>query len=207
MTGSTPDFSAAAFSAQPDYDEEAVRREFARAVPLRTLVVYCFDPRATGIPDAIAAEFGETFPGTVVHDDAGNKVASTATLFEVVVAGGRAVDALRSITVAQHLFSIENVVIVHHTHCGATTYTRPGIIDAWRDEHGRDISHLYEPESVCISDYVASLTHDVKLVRESAGTPAHTNIFGFVYDINDGTLTRIVEDAGITYAGQALATG
>ena len=58
------------------------------------------------------------FPGAIVRGDAGEKVASTTTLFEVVVGGGRAIDALRSVTVAQHLFGIERVVIVHHTYCG-----------------------------------------------------------------------------------------
>ena len=191
------DFDAYAFSRQPDYDEASVRQEFAKAVPLRTIVVYCFDPRATGIPAAVAEEFGDVYPGEIVTDDAGNKIASTANVFDVVVAGGRATDALRSVTVAQHLFGIENVVVVHHTHCGATSYTADGIIDAYRHEHGSEISELYERESVSISDYVSSLEHDTRLIRESAGTPQHINIYGYVYDIDTGELTRVIEDEGI----------
>jgi carbonic anhydrase len=196
MSATAPDFTAYAFSAQPGYDEPTVRREFARAVPLRTVVIYCYDPRATGIPEAIAREFGEVFPGEVITDDKGNKVASTATIFEVIVAGGRAIDALRSITVAQHLFGIENVVVVHHTHCGATSYTADGIIGAYRHEHGAEIAELYEHDSVCITDYLASLEHDTRLLRKSAGTAPHINIFGYVYDIDTGALTRIVADPG-----------
>jgi hypothetical protein len=48
---------------------------------------------------------------SMVRGDARKKVASTTTLFEVVVAGGRAIDALRSVTVAQHLFGIQRVDI------------------------------------------------------------------------------------------------
>ncbi len=132
MNLSKLNFDAYAFSKQPDYNEATVRKEFAKAVPLRTIVVYCYDPRAVGIPVAVAKEFGEVFPGDIITDEQGNKIASTASLFEVVVAGGRAVDALRSITVAQHLFGIENIIVVHHTHCGATSFTADGIIDAYQ---------------------------------------------------------------------------
>ena len=97
MTQCASEFDAYAFSKQPGYDERVVRREFAKAVPLRTVVVYCYDPRAVGIPAAVAKEFGDVFPGAIVRDDARKKVASTTTLFEVVVAGGRAIDALRSV--------------------------------------------------------------------------------------------------------------
>ncbi len=136
-------FDAYAFSKQPGYDELTVRKEFAKAVPLKTVVIYCYDPRAVGIPAAVAREFGEVYPGDIITDAQGNKVASTTSLFEVVVAGGRATDALRSITVAQHLFGIKNIVIVHHTYCGATSFTADGIIDAYKHEHDTDISALY----------------------------------------------------------------
>ena len=189
-------FDAYAFSRQPDYDEPSVRRAFAKAVPLRTVVVYCYDPRAVGIPAAVARALGEVFPGEVVSNDDGKKVASTATLFEVVVAGGRAIDALRSITVAQHLFGIENVVVVHHTQCGATSFTADGIVAAWAREHGRDISTLYDRASICIRDYRSSLEHDTRLVRESCGTPSHVNVYGYVYDIDAESLSLVVEDKG-----------
>src|SRR5262245_34210817 len=104
------DFAKFAFSAADDFDEAAVREAFSHAVQLKTIVVYCYDPRAAQIPELVARHFGDTYPGEVVLDGGGQKVASTATLFPVVVAGGRAFDALRSIAVAQHLFGIENIV-------------------------------------------------------------------------------------------------
>ena len=128
-------FDAYVFSKQPTYHEPTVRKVFAKAVPLRTVVIYCYDPRAVGIPAAVARRFGEVYPGEIITDAQGNKVASTTTIFEIVVAGGRAIDALRSITVAQHLFGIQNIVVVHHTYCGATTFTADGIIDAYKNEH------------------------------------------------------------------------
>jgi carbonic anhydrase len=194
MTPSVDGFDTYAFLKQPGYDEQAVRRAFAKAVPLRTVVVYCYDPRAVGIPAAVAKEFGDVFPGTIVRDAAGKKVASTTTVFEVVVAGGRAIDALRSVTVAQHLFGIERIVIVHHTYCGATSFTADGIIEAYRREQGADIGSLYPRDSICISDYVTSLRHDVRLMRMSVGTPRHVEIYGCMYDIDTEALSLVVED-------------
>lgn len=194
MTQPQPDFSAKAFSAQPDYDEATTRKAFAKLMPLRTVIIYCFDPRASRIPDLVAEQFGDVYPGEAVTDADGEVIGTSATVLNVVVAGGRAMDALRSITVAQHLMGVENVVVVHHTHCGATSYTPEGIIEAFKREQGTDISDLYPRESVAISDYAASLAHDVRLIRESPGTPRKAKIYGYVYDIDTDELTRVVED-------------
>ncbi len=188
-------FDRYAFSAAPSFDEAATRKAFARAVPLRTLVIYCYDPRAAEIPNAVAKLFGdEVFPGQVILDSAGNRVASSTTVFPVIVAGGRAIDALRSITVAQHLFGIRNIVVVHHSHCGATTFTADGIIKAYKHEHEADIAALYDRGSICIEDYEASLKRDTALIRSHPGTPRHADIFGYFYDIDSGDLTEVVHD-------------
>src|SRR5262249_10908263 len=102
-------FERYAFSARPSFDEAAPREAFSKALSLEALVICCYDPRAAQIPHAVAKLFGdEVFPGDIILDGSGNRVASTTTIFPVIVAGGRAVDALRSITVAQHLFGIQN---------------------------------------------------------------------------------------------------
>ena len=84
--------------------------------------------------------------------------------------------------------------MVHHSHCGATSFTVDGIIDAYRHEHHLDITNLYPRSSICITDYEASLRHDTALIREHAGTPRHVNIFGYFYDIDGGMLTEVVTD-------------
>jgi carbonic anhydrase len=197
---SNHDFDRKAFSAQPGYDEPRVRREFARLVPLRTIVIQCYDPRVAGIPAAVARDLGDEYPGELRTDAHGNPVGTTASLMPVVVAGGRAMDALRSITIAQHLFGVENVAVVHHTHCGATSFTTDGLIAAFESENGVDISTAYPRESMCISDYTSSLAHDVALIRRAPGTPRHVNVHGYVYDIDTGSLTRLILDRGAARA-------
>jgi carbonic anhydrase len=203
-TGSDPDqpqeecymnLDTYAFSRQPGFVEPDVRKAFKQAVPLRTVVVYCYDPRAVNIPQAVAKAMpGEVYPGEIVRDRSGKKIASTTTLFPVVVAGGRAVDALRSITVAQHLFGIENIVVVHHTYCGATSFTPEGLVAAFQAEQGVDISGLYERNNIAIADYQSSLERDARLIRERKGTPKAVNIYGYLFDIDTERLTLLVED-------------
>jgi carbonic anhydrase len=189
------DLDTYAFSKQPGFVETETRKHFKQAVPLRTVVIYCYDPRAVNIPHAVAKVMpGEVYPGDIVRDGQGRKVASTTTIFPVVVAGGRAVDALRSITVAQHLFGIENIVVVHHTYCGATSFTPEGLIKAFHDEHGVDISALYDRGNIAIADYEASLRRDTRLLRESKGTPKGVNIYGYLFNIDTEALTLVVED-------------
>ena len=189
------DFDRYAFSRQPGFVEPEVRKAFKQAVPLRTIVVYCYDPRAVKVPEAVAQTLpGEVYPGEILRDADGRKIASTATIFPVVVAGGRAVDAQRSITVAQHLFGVENIVVVHHTYCGATSFTPEGLVAAYRAEQGADIASLYHRDNIAIPDYRTSLTRDVRLLRQSPGTPKSVNIFGYLYNIDDETLTLVVED-------------
>src|SRR5499426_1888216 len=183
------------FSKQPGFVETEMRKTFKQAVPLRTVVVYCYDPRAVNIPHAVAKAIpGEVYPGEIVWDEQGKKIASTTTIFPVVVAGGRAVDALRSITVAQHLFGIENIVVVHHTYCGATSFTPEGLFNAFRKEQGSDISILYERGDIAIEDYETSLKRDTRLLRESKGTPKNANIYGYLFNIDTEELTLLVED-------------
>ncbi len=49
-------FDAYVFSKQSGYHEPTMRKEFARAVPLRTVVIYCYDPRAADTRPMALAE-------------------------------------------------------------------------------------------------------------------------------------------------------
>ncbi len=54
----------------------------------------------------------------------------------------------------------------------------------------------YERHSVAISDYVESLNHDTRLVRESTGTPKDVDIYGYVYNIDTNELSLVTVDKG-----------
>lgn len=181
------------YSQQPGYDETATRAAFAGAVPLKTIVIYCYDPRAAAIPGELAKLWpDENYPGDLIFDDDGNKVGSTATIFPVVVAGGRATDALRSITIGHHLFGLENIVVVHHTNCGTSSFTPRGLLDAYHTEEGIDLSHTYSSDSLAIGHLETSLRYDVDLLRRSPAVPSTVNIVGMVFDIDRDEFTVLI---------------
>lgn len=115
----------------------------------------------------------------------------------MVVAGGRAVDALRSITIAHHLFGLERVVVVHHTNCGTSSFTSQGLLDAYKLEQGIDIDGVYESQSLAIDHLTSTLRHDVELVRRSPAVPASVEVVGYVYDID---ADAFVGDIAVTAA-------
>ncbi|TPG32895.1 carbonic anhydrase [Mycobacterium hodleri] len=181
------------YSRQPGYDEAATRAAFAGAVPLKTIVIYCYDPRAAAIPVELAKLWvDETYPGDLILDEHGKKVGSTATIFPVVVAGGRATDALRSITIGHHLFGLQNVVVVHHTNCGTSSFTPQGLLDAYRAEQGSDLSDTYGSDNLAIGHLETSLSHDVDVLRRSPAVPAVVKIFGMVFDIDRNEFTLLI---------------
>jgi carbonic anhydrase len=89
---------------------------------------------------------------------------------------------------------------VHHTNCGGTSFTADGIIGAYVHKHGVSIGNLCDSDSVCITNFEASLAHDVKLIREHLGTPKHAGIYGLRYDADNGSLMDVINDMHKAYS-------
>ncbi len=187
-------FSAYEYRTQPGFDQNKFEGA-NQAIPMKTLVIHCFDPRAAEIPQKVAEYFGdEVYPGENILDDAGNRVGSTRTLFVETNAGGRAASALLSVAAMDYIFSVQNVVVVHHSFCGTTTYTPELLIEKFRDRHHADILTLFDRESVAIMDYEKSIRYDVGLLRSSPAVPKHVRLYGFFFEINSGKLVEVVRD-------------
>jgi carbonic anhydrase len=187
-------FSAYEYRKQPGFDMNA----FAganQAIPMKTLVIYCFDPRAADIPKAVAEHFGdEVYPGENILDESGKRVGHTRTLFTETNAGGRAAFALESVAAMDYIFSIQNVVVVHHSFCGTTTLTPELLIEKFHDHHHADISTMFDHDSLAIMDFEKSLNYDIKLLRESPAVPKNVKLYGFFYEISTGKLIEVVRD-------------
>lgn len=188
-------FSEYEFRTQPWFKQSEIQAFVRSVIPMKTIVVYCFDPRADEIPKAVAERFGdEVYPGKNILDEAGNRVGSTRTLFTVSNAGGRAASALQSISTMTYLFDVQNVIVVHHSFCGATAFTPEILIDEFQHHQRADISTLYDRESLSIPHFEESLKYDLGLLRSSPGVPKHVKLYGFFYEINSGKLTEVVRD-------------
>jgi carbonic anhydrase len=191
------------FSAKPGFDEPGFRKLFAQAINLKTIVIHCFDPRASEVPDVVARHLpDEVYPGENIVDSDGKRVGHTRTLFTVSVAGGRAIAGLQSISTMEHLFGFKNVVVVHHSFCGATSFTTDGLLKTYEHDHGVDIAPEYDRGSLSISHFEGSLRYDVELVRASPGVPRSVDIYGFFYNIDTGELIEVVRDMSNFEAAQ-----
>ena len=93
-----------------------------------------------------------------------------------------------------YIFGVQNVVVVHHSFCGTTTYTPELLIEEFHNHHCADISTLFDRESVAITDYEKSLRYDVGLLRSSPAVAKNIKLYGFFFDINSGKLTEVVRD-------------
>jgi carbonic anhydrase len=187
-------YSAYEYRTQTGFDMNTFEGAY-QAIPMKTLVIHCFDPRAAEIPQAVAAYFGdEVYPGENILDKNGNRVGSTRTLFVETNAGGRAAFALESVAAMDYIFNVQNVVVVHHSFCGTTTLTPELLIEEFHDHHHADIATMFDHDSLAIMDFEKSINYDVQLLRSSPAVPKHVKLYGFFYEINSAQLTEVVRD-------------
>lgn len=189
-----PKFSEYEFRTQPWFDPSKFKG-FNQFIPMKTIVIYCFDPRATEIPQAVAEYLGdEVYPGKNVLDEAGHRIGNTRTLFTLTNAGGRAVGALQSVSTMEYLFNVQNVVVVHHSFCGATAFAPETLVGHFHERHHSDIAVLFDHDSLSIPHFEDSIKYDVELLRKSPAVPRHVKLYGFFYEINSGKLIEVVRD-------------
>ena len=187
-------YSEFEFRTQPWFDEENFQG-FNQAIPMKSLVIHCMDPRATDIPQAIADHFGnEVYPGENILDDAGNRVGSTRTLFVDTNVGGRAASASQSIATLDYLFHLQNIMVVHHSFCGATAVNPDKFIEHFHQQHQVDIAPMFDRDDMAITNFEQSIRHDIALLRNSPAVPKTVNLYGFFYEINSRQLIEIVRD-------------
>jgi carbonic anhydrase len=187
-------YSEYEYGNQPGFDMNTFEGAY-QAIPMKTLVIHCFDPRAAEIPQAVADYFGdEVYPGENILDKKGNRVGSTRTLFVETNAGGRAAFALESVAAMDYIFDVQNVVVVHHSFCGTTTLTPELLIEEFHDHHHADISTMFDHDSLAIMDFEKSIKYDVQLLRSSPAVPRRVKLYGFFYEISAGSLTEVVRD-------------
>ena len=187
-------FSDYEYRKHPGFDMNAFEGA-NQAIPMKTLVIYCFDPRAADIPHAVAKYFGdEVYPGENILDASGNRVGHTRTLFTETNAGGRAAFALESVAAMDYIFGVQNVVVVHHSFCGTTTLTPELLIEEFHDHHHTDISKMFDQDSMAIMNFEESLKYDIALLRASPAVPKNIKLYAFFYEISSAKLIEVARD-------------
>ena len=104
-------------------------------------------------------------------------------------AGGRVTeDMIRSLVISQQQLGTREIVVLHHTDCGAQTFKNEEFAAFLNQELGVDVSGQ---DFLPFTDVEESVREDVALLRQSPLIPADVEISGAVYDVATGRMTVV----------------
>ncbi|MFS9272056.1 carbonic anhydrase [Streptococcus timonensis] len=104
-------------------------------------------------------------------------------------AGGRVTeDMIRSLVISQQQMGTREIVVLHHTDCGAQTFNNENFQEHLKCELGVDVSGQ---DFLPFQDIDESVREDMKLLRECPLIPDDVIISGAVYDVDTGGMREI----------------
>ena len=105
-------------------------------------------------------------------------------------AGGRVTeDMIRSLVISQQQMGTREIVVLHHTDCGAQTFQNKDFQEHLKRELGVDVSGQ---DFLPFQDIDESVREDMKLLQESPLIPDDVIISGAVYDVDTGSMRQIL---------------
>ncbi|CAG9982011.1 unnamed protein product [Clonostachys byssicola] len=104
-------------------------------------------------------------------------------------AGGRTIDALRSVVISQQLLGTREIVIVHHTDCGMLTFSDTDIKAKIRDDLNENADHI---AFLPFGDLRKSVLDDIEILKKSP-LVLDVPITGYIYDVKTGKVDRVKE--------------
>lgn len=104
-------------------------------------------------------------------------------------AGGRVTeDMLRSLVISQQQLGTREIVVLHHTDCGAQTFQNKDFQEHLKRELGVDVSNQ---DFLPFQDIDESVREDMRLLKDSPLIPDDVVISGAVYDVDTGRMIVI----------------
>lgn len=146
---------------------------------LRLYVITCLDPRVDP-----AHFLGLGLGEAVVVRNVGGRV--TPEVIDDVAFIGQIAESLLP---DGPLFE---VAVIHHTQCGTGALADDGFRQRYADRIGVDQASLIER---AVLDPVATVTHDVELLRGAPAISSRVTASGHVYDVTTGRLQTILPAA------------
>ncbi|MFA9414644.1 MULTISPECIES: beta-class carbonic anhydrase [unclassified Streptococcus] len=104
-------------------------------------------------------------------------------------AGGRVTeDMIRSLAISQQLMGTREIVVLHHTDCGAERLTNEGFAKQLNDTLGVDVGEM---DFLPFSDIVQSVKEDIAKLKASPLIPDDIIISGAIYDVDTGKMNPV----------------
>ena len=105
-------------------------------------------------------------------------------------AGGRVTeDMIRSLVISQQQMGTREVVVLHHTDCGAQNFTNPEFACHLENVLGVDVKGQ---DFLPFTDVEESVREDMELLRKSPLIPDDVEISGGVYDVDTGRIHEVL---------------
>ncbi|MGT2934117.1 beta-class carbonic anhydrase [Streptococcus catagoni] len=106
-------------------------------------------------------------------------------------AGGRVTeDMIRSLAISQQQMGTREIVVLHHTDCGAQTFTNESFARHLKEELDVEASDF---DFLPFEDVEESVRTDIALLKNSPFIPDDVEINGAVYDVDTGRMTQVFE--------------
>jgi carbonic anhydrase len=96
-------------------------------------------------------------------------------------------DVIRSLVISQRKLGTEEIILVHHTDCGALTFTDDELRNELLEETGQKPS--WSPESFV--DLDTDLRQSLERIRTNPFVPRRDRVRGFVFDVHSGELREV----------------
>jgi carbonic anhydrase len=96
-------------------------------------------------------------------------------------------DVIRSLVISQRLKSTREIMLIHHTDCGALAFTDSEIKDAIEEETGTRPGFAME----AFTDLEDDVRRSIARLEASPFLPYRDEIRGFVYDVDTGRLREV----------------
>lgn len=103
-------------------------------------------------------------------------------------AGGRTIDALRSLVISQQLLGTREIVIIHHTDCGMLTFSDETIRAQVRD--GELKSNADHIAFLPFTDLKQSVLDDIAFLKSSP-LLLDVPITGYIYEVATGKIVKV----------------
>lgn len=96
-------------------------------------------------------------------------------------------DVIRSLVISQRMLGTREILLIHHTDCGALTFTDDQLRNELLAETG--LKPTWSPES--FSDLDNDLRQSMERIRRSAFLVDTSQVRGFVFDVSSGRLREV----------------
>ncbi len=96
-------------------------------------------------------------------------------------------DMIRSLVISQRKLGTREIVLVHHTDCGALTFTDDELRNELLDETG--LKPMWSPES--FRDLDADLRQSMERLRRNPFLVDTSQVRGFIFDVSTGQLREV----------------